>query len=45
MKQAEGRRGRVHSATTSNGIIHTMTLWDEVVDEVAARHPGCDGAA
>ncbi|MFC7597402.1 tartrate dehydrogenase [Terrabacter sp. GCM10028922] len=40
MKQAEGRRGRVHSATKSNGIIHTMTLWDEVVDEVASRHPG-----
>ncbi len=39
MKVAENRRGRVHSATKSNGIIHTMTLWDEVVDEVAGRHP------
>ena len=29
----------MHSATESNGVIHTMTLWDEVVDEVAARHP------
>lgn len=40
MTLAEGRRGRVRSATKSNGIIHTMTLWDEVVAEVAARHPG-----
>jgi tartrate dehydrogenase/decarboxylase/D-malate dehydrogenase len=39
MTTAEGRRGQVRSATKSNGIIHTMTLWDEVVDEVAARHP------
>ncbi|WP_432876814.1 tartrate dehydrogenase [Kribbella sp. CA-245084] len=39
MRLAERRGGRVHSATKSNGIIHTMTLWDEVVDEVAARHP------
>jgi tartrate dehydrogenase/decarboxylase / D-malate dehydrogenase len=39
MALAEGRRGRVHSATKSNGIIHTMTLWDEVVADVAARHP------
>jgi tartrate dehydrogenase/decarboxylase / D-malate dehydrogenase len=39
MRVASGRRGRVHSATKSNGIIHTMTLWDEVVEEVAVRHP------
>ena len=32
-----GRRGgRVCSATKSNGIVHTMPFWDEVVDEVAA---------
>jgi tartrate dehydrogenase/decarboxylase/D-malate dehydrogenase len=40
MTLAESRSGRVRSATKSNGIIHTMTLWDEVVDEVAVRHPG-----
>lgn len=39
MTLAESRRGQVRSATKSNGIIHTMTFWDEVVDEVAARHP------
>jgi tartrate dehydrogenase/decarboxylase / D-malate dehydrogenase len=39
MALAESRGGRVRSATKSNGIIHTMTFWDEVVDEVAARHP------
>jgi tartrate dehydrogenase/decarboxylase/D-malate dehydrogenase len=39
MTLAESRRGRVRSATKSNGIIHTMTLWDEVVEEVAGRHP------
>ncbi|MFI7065792.1 tartrate dehydrogenase [Kribbella sp. NPDC050124] len=39
MTVAESRRGRVHSATKSNGIIHTMTFWDQVVDEVAVRHP------
>ncbi|MGW7682929.1 tartrate dehydrogenase [Kribbella sp. NPDC054772] len=39
MNLAERRSGRVRSATKSNGIIHTMTFWDQVVDEVAARHP------
>jgi tartrate dehydrogenase/decarboxylase/D-malate dehydrogenase len=34
------RRGRVTSATKSNGIVHTMPFWDELVDEVAAEHPG-----
>jgi tartrate dehydrogenase/decarboxylase / D-malate dehydrogenase len=34
------RRGRhVTSATKSNGIIHTMPFWDELVAEAAARHP------
>ncbi len=35
--QAKGRRGLVTSATKSNGIIHTMPFWDEVVAEVVAR--------
>jgi tartrate dehydrogenase/decarboxylase/D-malate dehydrogenase len=35
------RRGRgLTSATKSNGIVHTLPFWDEVVREVAARHPG-----
>jgi tartrate dehydrogenase/decarboxylase/D-malate dehydrogenase len=29
----------VTSATKSNGIIHTMPFWDEVVAERAAEHP------
>jgi tartrate dehydrogenase/decarboxylase/D-malate dehydrogenase len=37
---AAGRRGRVTSATKSNGIIHTMPFWDELVAERAAGHPG-----
>ncbi len=37
---AEGRSGRVVSATKSNGIIHTMPFWDEVVAETIAQHPG-----
>ncbi|MXP21777.1 tartrate dehydrogenase [Gordonia sp. HNM0687] len=37
---AAGRRGRVTSATKSNGIVHTMPFWDEVVSEVAEDHPG-----
>jgi tartrate dehydrogenase/decarboxylase / D-malate dehydrogenase len=36
---AAERRGHVVSATKSNGIIHTMPFWDEVVDAVAADHP------
>ncbi len=35
--QARTRRGLVTSATKSNGIIHTMPFWDEVVAEVVAR--------
>jgi len=35
---AEQRSGRVVSATKSNGIIHSMPFWDEVVREVAERH-------
>lgn len=36
---AAQRSGRVTSVTKSNGIIHSMTFWDEIVDEVAAGHP------
>jgi tartrate dehydrogenase/decarboxylase/D-malate dehydrogenase len=32
---AATRRGRLVSATKSNGIIHSMPFWDEVVREVA----------
>ncbi len=39
---ASRRSGRLISATKSNGIIHTMTLWDEVVREVVAGHPGVE---
>jgi tartrate dehydrogenase/decarboxylase/D-malate dehydrogenase len=39
---AERRRGSLVSATKSNGIIHTMPFWDEVVDAVAAEHPGVE---
>ncbi|GAA0566643.1 tartrate dehydrogenase [Actinomadura livida] len=33
------RRGRLTSATKSNGIVHTMPFWDELVRERAAAHP------
>jgi tartrate dehydrogenase/decarboxylase/D-malate dehydrogenase len=33
------RRGHVTSATKSNGIVHTMPFWDELVVEAGARHP------
>ena len=36
---AEERRGRLTSATKSNGIVHTMPFWDEVVAERTAKHP------
>jgi tartrate dehydrogenase/decarboxylase / D-malate dehydrogenase len=36
---ARTRRSQVASATKSNGIVHTMPFWDEVVDEVAAEYP------
>ncbi|GAB79361.1 tartrate dehydrogenase/decarboxylase / D-malate dehydrogenase [Austwickia chelonae] len=34
---AEQRRGRLTSATKSNGIIHTMPFWDEVVADLVAQ--------
>jgi tartrate dehydrogenase/decarboxylase/D-malate dehydrogenase len=37
--QAAARRSKLTSATKSNGIIHTMPFWDEVVDQVAGRYP------
>jgi tartrate dehydrogenase/decarboxylase/D-malate dehydrogenase len=39
---AEERDGRLVSATKSNGIIHTMPFWDEVVEEVAAEYPAVE---
>ncbi|HUF45446.1 MAG TPA: tartrate dehydrogenase [Aestuariivirgaceae bacterium] len=34
------RRGKLTSATKSNGIIHTMPYWDERVAEMAKSYPG-----
>jgi tartrate dehydrogenase/decarboxylase/D-malate dehydrogenase len=39
---AERRSGKLISATKSNGIIHTMTFWDEVVADVLQAHPSVD---
>ncbi len=39
---AESRKRRLTSATKSNGLIHTMPFWDEVVRERAAAHPDVD---
>ena len=36
---AEKRGGRLVSATKSNGIIHTMPFWGEVVEETVREHP------
>ncbi|GIJ72267.1 tartrate dehydrogenase [Virgisporangium ochraceum] len=36
---AATRSNHVTSATKSNGIIHTMPFWDEIVAGVADRHP------
>ena len=33
------RRGHVTSATKSNGIVHTLPFWDELVAERGALHP------
>ena len=40
---AERRGGGLTSATKSNGIVHTLPFWDEVVREVAAAHPDVRG--
>jgi tartrate dehydrogenase/decarboxylase / D-malate dehydrogenase len=37
---AARRGGRLTSATKSNGIVHTMPFWDELVRERAAAAPG-----
>lgn len=39
---AASRRGSLTSATKSNGIVHTMPFWDEVVHEVAEGYPGVE---
>jgi tartrate dehydrogenase/decarboxylase / D-malate dehydrogenase len=39
LELAESRRKQLTSATKSNGVIHTMPFWDEVVAERAAAHP------
>lgn len=36
---ASRRRGLLTSATKSNGIVHTMPFWDEVVAEASAAYP------
>jgi tartrate dehydrogenase/decarboxylase / D-malate dehydrogenase len=36
---ARTRRGKVTSATKSNGIVHTMPFWDEVFRERAELYP------
>lgn len=38
LELAETRRRYVTSATKSNGIVHTLPFWDEVVAERAALH-------
>lgn len=35
---AQGRSGRVTSATKSNGIIHTMPFWDEIVAKTIGEY-------
>jgi tartrate dehydrogenase/decarboxylase/D-malate dehydrogenase len=37
---AMGRKAHLVSATKSNGIIHTMPFWDEIVAELVAETPG-----
>ena len=36
------RRGGLASATKSNGIIHTMPFWDQMLDELRADYPHVD---
>lgn len=38
-EQALKRRGILTSATKSNGIIHSMPFWDEVVSETCSQFP------
>jgi tartrate dehydrogenase/decarboxylase / D-malate dehydrogenase len=39
---AVSRRGKLTSATKSNGIVHTMPFWDEIVAETIAGYPGME---
>ena len=39
LKLAASRKGHLVSATKSNGIIHTMPFWDEVVSSSAGETP------
>jgi tartrate dehydrogenase/decarboxylase/D-malate dehydrogenase len=39
LELAASRSGRLASATKSNGIVHTMPFWDELVRAVAAERP------
>jgi tartrate dehydrogenase/decarboxylase/D-malate dehydrogenase len=39
LELAELRGGYLTSATKSNGIVHTLPFWDEIVAERAAHHP------
>jgi tartrate dehydrogenase/decarboxylase / D-malate dehydrogenase len=39
---AAGRRGRLASATKSNGLRYSMPFWDEVVEAAARDHPGVE---
>lgn len=41
---AQRRSGLLTSATKSNGIIHTMPFWDEVVAETVRRRQAAGGA-
>lgn len=45
LELARTRRGHVTSATKSNGIVHTLPFWDEVVAERAARFPDVELAS
>ncbi len=35
-------RGKVTSATKSNGIVHTMPYWDERFEAISAEYPGIE---
>ena len=39
---ARKRKGKLASATKSNGIIHSMPFWDERVEETAKSYPDVD---
>jgi tartrate dehydrogenase/decarboxylase/D-malate dehydrogenase len=39
---AQTRRGKVTSATKSNGIVHSMPFWDEVFNDVSRDFPNIE---